>query len=594
MKSLKQITALVLTLSICLSMFPTIAFADTSPPPDGLKVEATGSALFTGDVTNLQATVTVGGVVVEKPIVEWSVSPGNTAAIRFPGYGMQGESQNVNLLAMLPGTATITATYRTEDLELTDSCIVTVVAPYYVSTGKPITVTLTDGQVLESFSPFITVLPEGQNEWRVEAMEAGQAVLLVKEGDTVVRTVPVQSNQYFAYWNDDGKWFSSVVQMGMMPECPETPMKPGDMEFGYVFTGWSPKPSEDIEQTTIFSAQYEKQRLYNVSLNKPTVSLTVGAAAGTEQLVCNASPDPALHGETVVWKSSNLSVATVSQDGLITAKTTGATTVQVAVGNFSAQCEVFVTTESGYYIYAAARKQLAEHIRDKMFEEYTAFGGIKGISKWWVDAATAARATLVRLSMERLELAELYEKYDFYSRNEGPCLEEAEKRFGDRLKLVSCFHWYDGKSLPYSANVPNQYIINERTHKVNRYGNPLWEWYVEEDLGVTCNRFCTFNPTSWQDIEQLLGMEVPKIVKGWRKDTHSRGYGNPNLDVIDAVTYVGTPFERDECQWNKRYKHPEWGDIHSRDTSPEFSFTCAIGFSKRTIARLRKELKNSV
>lgn len=90
-----------------------------------------------------------------------------------------------------------------------------------------------------------------------------------------------------------------------------------------------------------------------ISLNKNTLSLTAG---NSEQLVATITPEYATN-KSVTWSSSKPTVADVDQDGNVTAKDKAGTaviTVTTADGNFSAECTVTVTKESGYILVTDA------------------------------------------------------------------------------------------------------------------------------------------------------------------------------------------------------------------------------------------------
>ncbi len=80
-----------------------------------------------------------------------------------------------------------------------------------------------------------------------------------------------------------------------------------------------------------------------VTLNQSSVSLTVGE---TIQLTATVSPSNATD-KTVTWTSSNTSVATVNQSGLVTARAAGTATITVTTnsGGKTASCTVTVTDE---------------------------------------------------------------------------------------------------------------------------------------------------------------------------------------------------------------------------------------------------------
>lgn len=88
----------------------------------------------------------------------------------------------------------------------------------------------------------------------------------------------------------------------------------------------------------------------SVSLNVETLSLATGAQA---QLTATVSPEDAdLSG--LVWASSDENVATVDNQGMVTAVAPGQSTVSVTVGNAEASCIVTVAAPAqvGDYFYA--------------------------------------------------------------------------------------------------------------------------------------------------------------------------------------------------------------------------------------------------
>lgn len=80
-----------------------------------------------------------------------------------------------------------------------------------------------------------------------------------------------------------------------------------------------------------------------VSLNKSEVILEVGA---TETLTATVAPEDATT-KTVSWQSSNEDVATVDQNGKVTAISKGEVTITVTTndGNKTATCKVTVTAD---------------------------------------------------------------------------------------------------------------------------------------------------------------------------------------------------------------------------------------------------------
>ena len=87
------------------------------------------------------------------------------------------------------------------------------------------------------------------------------------------------------------------------------------------------------------------QSVQGVALDKDQVTLTsIGA---TETLTATITPNDATN-QNVTWTSSDPSVATVSEDGVVTAVANGTTTITVTTedGGFTATCEVTVSVAS--------------------------------------------------------------------------------------------------------------------------------------------------------------------------------------------------------------------------------------------------------
>jgi hypothetical protein len=109
-----------------------------------------------------------------------------------------------------------------------------------------------------------------------------------------------------------------------------------------------------------------------VKLNENTLTLTVGK---TETLFATVLPNDATN-KLVIWKSSDINIATVTSSGQITAHTAGETTIEVRTidGAFTASCKVNVispkpedllTQKNGWRLAAATS-----------IPAYTSFEGI--------------------------------------------------------------------------------------------------------------------------------------------------------------------------------------------------------------------------
>lgn len=109
-----------------------------------------------------------------------------------------------------------------------------------------------------------------------------------------------------------------------------------------------------------------------VSLNKASTSLTVGAS---ETLTATVAPANATN-QAVTWSSDNTAVATVNQNGLVTAVAAGTATITVktADGNKTAKCTV---TVSAAVTPPVPQSGLTIHVPE-VYEAKTLAGGYGG------------------------------------------------------------------------------------------------------------------------------------------------------------------------------------------------------------------------
>jgi len=127
----------------------------------------------------------------------------------------------------------------------------------------------------------------------------------------------------------------------------------GDYDSGfYIYNETSPYDTEgdypNIRITYTPGTSSGDVRATGITLNKSELSLTAGA---TETLVATISPINTTN-KTVTWASSNPAVATVDEDGLVTAKAYGTATITAATtdgSNLSATCTVTVRGVSDLY-----------------------------------------------------------------------------------------------------------------------------------------------------------------------------------------------------------------------------------------------------
>lgn len=112
---------------------------------------------------------------------------------------------------------------------------------------------------------------------------------------------------------------------------------------GWVFAGWD-KPFDSITENTVITGKYVRESEYaRISLNLPKVMMYVG---NISQLTATISPAN-LSDEDVFWSSSDLSVATVDENGMVTAVGAGTATIAATAvsSGETANCEVIVSED---------------------------------------------------------------------------------------------------------------------------------------------------------------------------------------------------------------------------------------------------------
>lgn len=136
----------------------------------------------------------------------------------------------------------------------------------------------------------------------------------------------------------------------------------------------------------------DEVKVTSISINEQSVNLKQGE---TFQLIATVQPDNATN-KKVIWSSSNETVASVNQDGLVTANSAGEANITVITedGGFSTNAIVTVTKKQDDYTSLIIGKwkmtsgnAIATHVtykNDGTFE-YTGSGTYKEVGKYKID-----------------------------------------------------------------------------------------------------------------------------------------------------------------------------------------------------------------
>lgn len=218
--------------------------------------------------------------------------------------------------------------------------------------------------------------------------------------------------------------------------------------------------------------------------------------------------------------------------------------------------------------YYAVRKELAEYMRDRIHEEYVAYGGVETIKKWWRAVLKKNAETIDRLAIQK-----------FVGLPKDPDTPVCQENTSDNplLRRIT----YCKGDFPSGNDIGYDQILN--------YGEGKWysKTYYCPVTNAKASHFFVFKLADWMEMEALIGEEVPRILKGWRLAGHDYT-GNQLLYPCDEVDAVGTPFEKYQSQNWRYYDKDARIDRYSYGPA-YFNFAFAVGYSKSGLNKLQKQ-----
>lgn len=306
---MKRIISTLLSLSLVLSLLPTVALAEgeeankwlvINPSSDILVGES--QLLYAIDETNLVADEEVTWTPADASIVEVETATDKDLANWKADLSqIRDRSAVVKITGLKEGTTTITAS--TETRKALQDCTVTVTAPVPATSVKLDRDKLICDSFEESYFLNCTVYPDDATNTDVEWVSSDPDVVQV---------------------------YSSGDRRGQV-----VPQNPG-IAIITVSSKENPALTYDCMVTVIATRPVQ-----SISLNHDAKTFT--KAGETLQLTATIYPDSATN-KTVTWTSSNKTVATVDESGLVTAVGNGTANITATTedGNFKATCQVTV------------------------------------------------------------------------------------------------------------------------------------------------------------------------------------------------------------------------------------------------------------
>ncbi len=253
----------------------------------GISVSPTSKSIKIGDSFKIEPTVTPGSATDKK--VTWSSSNNAIASVDTTG----------KVTGLSAGTATITAT--THDGGLKASCTVTVSATKIDVTGISLNTTAKTMGVGGTFNIIPTITPSNATDKSVEWFSGNPSVATV-DANGKVTALGIGTAVITATTNDGGYQATCTVTV-----------------------------SNNIVNVT------------GVTMIPTSRTMYAGDSYHLDAIV---SPDNATD-KSVTWTSSNPSIATVDESGIVSALKAGTTTITATTndGGFKANCIITVTGE---------------------------------------------------------------------------------------------------------------------------------------------------------------------------------------------------------------------------------------------------------
>ena len=306
---MKRIISTLLSLSLVLSLLPAVALAEGEEATKWLEIPGNSEVLvdesellYAIDETDNVAEETVTWTSADDSIVKvetatdddltnWGADPNE----------IKNRSAFVKITGLKVGTTTVTAS--TETRKALQDCTVTVTAPVPVTSVKLDQDELTCDSFEGLYYLNCTVYPDGASNTNVEwASSNPEVVQVYSSGDRRGQVVPQNPG---------------IATITVSAQ--ENPA----LTYDCIVTVTATRPVESI------------------SLNHDAKTFT--KAGETLQLTATIYPDSATN-KTVTWKSSDKTVATVDESGLVTAVGNGTANITATTedGNFKATCQVTV------------------------------------------------------------------------------------------------------------------------------------------------------------------------------------------------------------------------------------------------------------
>lgn len=304
----------------------TLTVKEVTTPVTGVSLNKTTLELFAEKSEQLTATVTAAVETGFVNTVKWTSSDTNVATVADDG----------TITAVAAGTATITATTDGKDAEgnaLTATCALTVIAKYGDATHPrniaDVKTFIDDASATDSKSAIGPVFIKGVVESSsYNSSYQNYSIWLQSDDGTVAKSFDIERTTLDA--SVTGDYTAADALRGKT----------------IIVTGYAYKYNSNYQLYTVNSvspkllsvADTAEAEVATFSLNYSKYTLDIGK---TVNLTARTYPAQAPFG-TTTWATSDESIATVSDAGLVTAVAAGTATITATNGSKTATCTITV------------------------------------------------------------------------------------------------------------------------------------------------------------------------------------------------------------------------------------------------------------
>lgn len=253
---------------------------------------------------------------------------------------------------------------------------------------------------------------------------------------------------------------------------------------------------------------------------------------------------------------------------------TNQTMVELWSEGFQLNSQLDATNELGRY--CQAREQLAAYMQDKIMREYVQYGGAQALCGWYDQAMTDRRSQLIDLGARAAAV--------WSGKLAKPnCGYVAMDRF-----LLDPYHTVVAKANQADPSIAATAPATFGSLHVN----PAAVDHVCAITGEASVITVTFVLDYWEEMELVLGEELPKLLRGWQR--FRLPIKHRSKARYDPVGMVGTPIEHcvQARYLDQRAASEAAGLNLAQETQYLSSFnpSISIGFSEKGLQKIWKKL----